>query len=346
MSRPAAWQPAEWEPHAAVWLAWPADQNLWQEHLEPARREFIQLCEAIADCDPDSGHPRGEALRILAKGDEGLASAKRALAPFGAGIIPADYGDIWLRDTAPIFLRTDSGKLRTARFRFNGWGGKYRLAGDTEVAARIAEVAGVPGEHYGLVFEGGAIDVDGAGTAITTRECLLNPNRNPEHTADEIGDLLKRALGLRKIIWLDRGLLNDHTDGHLDNVARFIGPGKVACMRPTGEDDPNAGVYQAIRQTLDHATDADGQPLEVVEIPSPGRVLDEEGEVIPASHLNFYIANTRVIVPHYGTVPRDELCGALAPHFPNREIVALPAPAILTGGGSFHCITQQQPACA
>lgn len=338
------WQPAEWEPHAAVWLAWPSAHELWEENLEPARREFTELCAAIADIDPASGKPRGEALKILAHEGESIVSAKAALGPLGAEIIPGRFGDIWLRDTAPIFVRTQSGEIGATCFRFNGWGGKYELEGDTEVAPRICEVSGVPARLYPLVFEGGAIDVDGAGNAITTRECLLNPNRNPDLTVDAIEAVLKEALGIRKLIWLDRGLLNDHTDGHLDNVARFVGPGKVACMKPTGEADPNTGTYRAIRQTLAHATTADGQPLDVVEIPSPGRVLGADGTVIPASHLNFYIANTRVVVPSYGTVPDATLQAAFAPLFPGREIVVLPAPSILTGGGSFHCITQQQPA--
>lgn len=344
MKEPLVWQPAEWEPHAAVWLAWPSAAELWQEHLAPARLEFTAFCEAIADCHPANDRPRGEKLKILAQGGEGIASARAALARFGAEIIPARYGDIWLRDTAPIFLRSRSGEPRAARFRFNGWGGKYVLEGDTEVADQIAKAAGVESTPHDLVFEGGAIDVDGEGTAITTRECLLNPNRNPALSVDEIESVLKNALGLRKIIWLDRGLMNDHTDGHLDNIARFVGPGKVACMAPTGTDDPNAGVYRAIRQTLEHATDARGQSIEIIDISSPGRVLDREGNIIPASHLNFYIANTRVIVPHYGTVPVETLQAAFAGVFPEREILVLPAPAILTGGGSFHCITQQQPA--
>ncbi len=343
MSTLPHWQPAEWEAHKAVWSAWPSAADLWEDNLEPARKEFAALCEAIADIDPETGKARGEALHILVREGESEASARAALGRLGATLHVARFGDIWLRDTAPVFLKTASGGELAACFRFNGWGEKYQLDGDTEVAAQISQLTGVSPQVHDLVFEGGAIDVDGQGTAITTRECLLNPNRNPRLNADQIEEVLKGALGFRKLIWIDRGLLNDHTDGHLDNIARFIGPGKVVCMSPQGPEDPNADTYRMIRQALAHATTAGGEPLQIVELPSPGAVLDEEGEIIPASHLNFYISNTRVIVPHYGTVDPVDLIERLAPHFPGRTVVVLPSKAILSGGGSFHCITQQQP---
>lgn len=339
-------QPAEWEPHAAVWSAWPSDASLWEEGLQGAREEFTAMCEAIADCDPISGKPRGEPLKILASGDEAVESAKAALDSLRAEVVPLRFGDIWLRDTAPIFVRNADGKLATRLFGFNGWGGKYELPGDENVGPYIAERVRLPSESVELIFEGGSIDVDGQGNAITTRECLLNPNRNPGLSVDAIEALLCPSLGIENLIWLDRGLINDHTDGHLDNIARFVGPEKVACMKPNGDNDPNAGTYLAILQTLSHARTLSGKPLEVVEIPSPGRVLDADGNLVPASHLNFYISNTRVVVPFYETVEPEVLVEAFAPLFPTREIVVIAAHAILTGGGSFHCITQQMPSGA
>lgn len=342
-STPRFRQPAEWAPHAAVWTAWPANAREWGEPLAQAQEEFAAFCRAIADVDPETGVARGEALKILVLDAEGEAAARAAIGDTPVDYVHAPYGDIWLRDTAPIFLRTPAGTLEAAVFSFNGWGGKYLMPGDETIPSTILGATGVQSVFYDLVFEGGSIDVDGLGNAITTRECLLNPNRNPGLDADRIEAEICDALGIEKLIWIDRGLLNDHTDGHLDNVARFVGPGKVACMAPTGEDDPNETLYQVVRQTLENATTATGEPLEVVTIPSPGRVLNAEGKPAPASHLNFYVSNTRVIVPYYETVAIERLVEAFQPHFPDREIVVLPGHALLTGGGSFHCITQQQP---
>ena len=334
-------QPAEWEPHSAVWSAWPSHADLWLEDLEPARAQVGALFRAIAHVDAH-GRPRGEALRILACGDEALASAKAALTGTGAEIIPAVFGDIWLRDTAPIFVRS-AAKLSAACFTFNGWGGKYVLEGDDGVAAFVAARASVPATINPWVLEGGSIDVDGLGTCLTTRQCLLNPNRNPNLSQGEIEDRLRAALGIEKIIWLGDGLANDHTDGHVDNIARFIAPGVVMCMEPSGADDPNREALNAIIADLQVATDVGGRKLEIVTVPSPGRVENDDGEVIPASTMNFYIGNTSVVVPLYGSETDERAVAAIAEAFPSRRTLGLPAGRVITGGGSFHCITQQQP---
>ncbi len=335
-------QPAEWDAHQAVWSAWPSHADLWQEDLEPARAEVGALFKAIADVDPVTQKPRGEALKILACGDEAVTSAKAALAGTGAEIFAATFGDIWLRDTAPIFVR-NANKLEAACFRFNGWGGKYVLEGDDGVAGFVAACAQLTANLNNWVLEGGSIDVDGQGSALTTRQCLLNANRNPTLTQADIEARLKSGLGIEKLIWLGDGLLNDHTDGHIDNIARFIAPGVVACMEPSGSDDPNRDALGAIIADLKAATDINGRKLDVQTIPSPGLVPDDEGEPIPASFMNFYIANTTVVVPVYGTAFDDAAVAAIAKLFPGRKVVGLRANHILTGGGSFHCITQQQP---
>jgi agmatine deiminase len=336
-------QPAEWAPHTAVWSAWPSHADLWQEDLDPARAEIAALFAAIADVDSATGKPRGESLNILVCGDEAKASAEKALAGLGATLWPAGFGDIWLRDTAPIFV-TGAGGLAAACFRFNGWGGKYVLPGDDQVSALVANAAGVAAMQYEWVLEGGSLDSDGAGTALTTRQCLLNPNRNPGLTQGQIEGRLRDSLGITKLIWLGDGLANDHTDGHVDNIARFVAPGVVACMEPAGNDDPNRDALRAIIADLQAATDANGRKLEVVTVPSPGRIEDEDGELIPANPMNFYIGNRTVVVPLYDSPNDDAAVAAIAKLFPGRRTVGLPARHVITGGGSFHCITQQQPA--
>ena len=329
-------QPAEWEAHDAVWSAWPSAADLWLEDLAPAQAQVGALFKAIADGGI------GEALKILANGDDAIVSATKALAGTGAEIIPAGFGDIWLRDTAPIFTR-GAGGLQAACFIFNGWGGKYVLAGDDEVAAFVAARADVPAAFNSWVLEGGSIDVDGLGTCLTTRQCLLNPNRNPTLKQTEIENRLRTSLGIEKLIWLGDGLANDHTDGHVDNIARFIAPGVVMCMEPAGADDPNRDALNAIIADLKAATDVTGRKLDVVTVPSPGRVENEDGEIIPASSMNFYIGNTTVVVPLYGSATDDAALKAIEKAFPGRRTVGLMADNVITGGGSFHCITQQQP---
>jgi agmatine deiminase len=252
------------------------------------------------------------------------------------------FGDIWLRDTAPVFVSGADG-VAAVSFGFNGWGGKYVLPGDDLVSARVALAARMRAFTVPWVLEGGSVEVDGDGTCLTTRQCLLNPNRNPGMAAGEIEKGLRDALGLESVLWLGDGLRNDHTDGHVDTIARFVAPGTAVCMRASGGNDPNADVLAAIARGLASFRDARGRRLAVVEIPSPGPVLDDEGDVMPASYVNFYIGNRSVVVPAYGTRHDDEALKALEPLFPGRRLVPVSAKELLAGGGAWHCITQQEP---
>ena len=319
-------QSAEWAHHAACWTAFPSAADLWEDNLAPAQAEVAAMIRVIAE---------SERVELLVNGLAAELAARDLLGSANVGFHQFGFGDIWLRDTGPLFLSSPVGHAAAA-FRFNGWGGKYDLPGDDAVAAFVATTAGVPLARHDWVLEGGAIDVDGTGLAVTTEQCLLNPNRNPRMDANEIASHLRRDLGIDRLLWLGDGLEGDHTDGHVDNLARFVAPGVLAVPAPSGSDDPNAEIYEDA-----HARARDFG-LDVVTIPSPGRIV-VDGEVVPASHMNFYIANGAVIVPTYGSPYGDAAVAAVAALFPTRKVVGLPALHVLSGGGSFHCITQQQP---
>ena len=337
-------QPAEWDRHEAVWLAWPSHEDLWGEALAPVRDAFTRFAAAIADVDPATGRPRGERLEVLAPDAGNEAAAKTALAGLGARFHRIPFGDIWLRDTAPVFLLGPGGMRATASFGFNGWGGKYLLEGDDGVSSRIAEAAGLPAFRFPWVLEGGSVEVDGEGTCLTTRQCLLHPNRNAGMSREATEAGLGDALGVTTVLWLGDGLLNDHTDGHVDTLARFVAPGRAVCMRPDGKGDPNRDALLQVARDLASFRDARGRALQIAEIPSPGLVQGPRCEAMPASYVNFYIANTAVVVPAFG-VPNDEAARAgVAKLFPTRRAISIPARDLLEGGGAFHCISQQEPA--
>jgi agmatine deiminase len=314
----------EWAPHKAIWIGFPSHPELWQEDLDQARDEVVAFAAAV------HADGKGEQVLLVAANDE-AADAARAMAPFATVIVEL-FGDIWLRDTGPII-----GADGTANsFLFNGWGGKYDLPGDDDIGLRLAAERGQTPARHDWVLEGGAIDGDGTGLVVSTEQCLLNPNRNPALDRTQIEQRLRDDLGYDRVLWLGDGLLNDHTDGHVDNLARFVGEGRLA-LPVAAENDPNWQVYQ---QAADRAR-AFG--VEVVPIPSPGRVLRDD-EVVPASYMNFYIGNAAVVVPLYGAANDDSAVAAIQAIFPDRQVVGLRADAILTGGGSFHCISQQIPA--
>ena len=330
--------PAEWAPHRAMWLGFPSHEDLWEDDLPQAQEEVAALARALAG-------PGAERVRLLTGSPAGEADARRLLGDVaGIEIVPGRFGDIWLRDTGPIFAKQGGADVAQG-FRFNGWGGKYQLDHDDEVAAQIAQASGVTLNPHDFILEGGAVDHDGAGTVLTTGQCVLNPNRNPGWTQGAAEAAFAQAFGATKTIWLGEGLANDHTDGHVDNLARFVAPGVAVCPVGFGRGDVNIEAYDDAARRLAEATDAQGRKLKVVRIPSPGWIEGAEGKAAPASHMNFIIANGAVIMPTYGEGQAADLAlQALESVFPDRKIIGLPSMAILTGGGSFHCITQQEPA--
>jgi len=317
-----------------MWVGFPSHADLWEENLRPAQAEVAALVLALAG----AGRER---VKLMTCGAAAAAAARALVgAAPGVEIVPGRFGDIWLRDTGPIFTAPDA----AAAFRFNGWGGRYELPGDDSVADQIGVVSAARLDRHDFVLEGGALDHDGQGTVLTTRQCLINPNRNPGWDTAKAEAALAEALGARQVIWLGDGLLNDHTDGHVDNLARFLAPGVAACPVAVAADDPNAEVFDAAAEVLSKARDATGKPLRVVRISAPGLITDEEGAIIPASHMNFLIANEAVIVPVYAEPLGAKAVEALAAAFPGREVIGLSSRALISGGGSFHCISQQEPA--
>jgi agmatine deiminase len=317
----------EWAAHEAVWIGFPSDPGLWLGDLKPAEREVAAFAQAV------HAGGRGEKVWLVAA-HEGAAESARRLAPF-ADVIVEPFGDIWLRDTGPIVL--GSSKERRAKgFGFNGWGGKYELDGDHDIGRRLARSASLAFDTASWILEGGAIDGDGSGTVLTTEQCLLNPNRN-QLSREETEQRLLDDLGFERVVWFGSGLMNDHTDGHVDNLARFVAPGRVA-IPTAAKDDPNEAVYKDAARRLGDAH------LDIVTLPSPGRITDEDGEIIPASYMNFYIGNAAVVVPQYGAPNDRAAVDVVQALFPDRVAIGLRADHILTGGGSFHCISQQVPA--
>jgi agmatine deiminase len=318
--------PPEWHPQCLLWIGFPHDPVEWPGFLGRAQEQIAAFASAVAES--------GQAVRLIVRDG---ANAARAAALCSAKVVleTRRYGDVWLRDTGPLVVQ-DNARQIARRFGFNGWGGKYLMDGDQEIGAELADSVGLPVEPCDWILEGGALDTDGTGLVATTEQCLLNPNRNPHLTRGDLELRLARDLGFDRVLWLGQGLINDHTDGHVDNLARFVAPNVLALPRATGADDPNAAIY------ADAKARAGAMGVMVREVPSPGRV-ETAGRIEPASYMNFAITSNLVVVPIYGTAHDDDGVAAIAELFPDRATVGIMADAVLAGGGSFHCSSQQLP---
>lgn len=322
--------PAEWEPHRACWLAFPYLEEEWPSNLEDAQSAIASLCCLIAG-------PGNEAVRLLVKDDQVEERARSLIGDLrNIHYVKARYGDCWMRDTAPLLGHRDDGSLAALCFDFNGWGGKYEMPFDAEVSEWLTAQLGAKRFESRFVLEGGALDSNGEGTILSTVSCVLNPNRNPGLTRDAFEKSLGELLRLERLIWMDGGLEHDHTDGHVDMIARFVSADTVATMRPSREA-PNADVLTAVRRELR----ANG--LNLLDLPAPRALAAPDGSPLPASYCNFYIANEAVIVPTYGFSEDEIAIAELANAFPGREVIGLQARDLLWGGGAFHCSTQAQP---
>lgn len=320
--------PPEWAPQEWLWIGFPHLAEEWPGWLEPAQEQMADFASAVAES--------GQAVRLLVR-DEANEARARALVSGKVTLERRVYGDVWLRDTGPLVVREGDGSRAARRFGFNGWGGKYLMPGDTEIGAELARDAGLAVTASPMILEGGAVDGDGTGLVATTEQCLLNPNRNPGMSRADMEAELAARLGFTRVLWLGEGLVNDHTDGHVDNLARFVGPNRLVVPEATGADDPNAAIY------ADAAARAQAAGVEVVRIPSPGRI-ERDGRVEPASYVNFAITSHLVVVPTFGSPHDADGVAAIAALFPDRDCLGLPGEAVLAGGGGFHCASQQMPA--
>ena len=323
----SAFFPPEWHPQDWLWIGFPHDSEEWPGFLEAAQQQIAAFANAVAES--------GQEVRLLVCG-AGNAARARELCSAAVTLEQRRFGDIWLRDTGPLVLLDGHGGRLAQRFGFNGWGGKYEMPGDETIGAELARDAGLAVQTADWILEGGAVDGDGTGLAVTTEQCMLNPNRNPRLSRGEIEARLAADLGFSRLLWLGDGLINDHTDGHVDNLARFIAPGVLALPLPIGADDPNAAIYANARAR------AAAFGLTVRDVPSPGR-LEREGRIEPASYMNFAITTHLVVVPTFGSAMDAEGVAAVAALFPDRDCIGLPADAVLAGGGGFHCASQQMP---
>lgn len=320
--------PAEWAPHEAVWIGFPSSAECWGIPLQRAQQQVAAFANAV------HGSGRGERVHLIA-GNAIAAEIARDLVDEGVQVEQRHIGDIWLRDTGCIIVK--DGSRRIARnFGFNGWGGRFDYAGDKTIGDELAAAAGFETTKCDWILEGGSIDVDGEGLAATTADCLLNPNRNPDLDRATIEARLQDDLGIERLLWLGDGLANDHTDGHIDNLARFVGVNHILIPRGAGPDDPNSAVFDDARRK------AQAFGCQVTDMPSVGQFI-QDGEAVPASYMNFYIGNHAVVVPIYGAENDDAAIATLSALFPDRHVVGVMADAVLTGGGSFHCSSQQVP---
>jgi agmatine deiminase len=347
--------PAEFEPHSGCWMAWPERPDNWRLQAGPAQEAFAAVAEAIAVSEPVT----------MAVSDAQFERCRARLSP-AVRVVEASTDDAWLRDTGPTFVLDGHGRRRGVDWRFNAWGGREgglyaAWERDERLAAKVLEIEGDDRYRAPLVLEGGSVHVDGEGTVLTTEECLLNPNRNPEYSREQIEQALCDHLGTEKVVWLGRGIHEDETDGHVDNLACFARPGIVLLTWSDDDSDPQAAISGEALARLEAATDARGRSFEVVRLPSPGPLLTtaEEaagveaapgtrprraGDRLAASYVNFYLANSRLIMPLLDPRCDEEAAEILARCFPEREIVGVSAREILLGGGNVHCITQQVPA--
>jgi agmatine deiminase len=349
--------PGEFEPHQGCWMLWPERPDNWRLGAKPAQQAFVAVATAIAGSEPVS----------VGVSAAQYANARRLL-PGAVRVVEISSNDAWMRDVGPTFVVNDRGGVRGVDWQFNAWGGLdgglyFPWDKDDAVAQKVLEIEGRDRYRAPFVLEGGAIHVDGQGTLITTEECLLNRNRNPGLTRDEIEDLLRRYLGVEAVVWLGKGTYMDETDGHVDNLCAYVRPAEVVLNWTDDRDDPQYESSREAYERLKEARDARGRRFEVHKLVQPGPLLTtheeaagvdsaegtkrrQAGDWLAGSYVNFYLGTKRVVVPLLDPQRDAAAMRKLQALFPRREIVGVPGREILLGGGNVHCITQQVPRAA
>ena len=332
--------PAEWEPHAATWLAWPHERRDWPGKLATIPWVYGEVVRHLVP---------GERVRILVRDARTERAARRVLDRAGVDATRVDFYRVptdrsWTRDFCPLFVRRD-GEVALTNWKFNGWAKYANWRRDDAVPDRLARLLGRRQWKLDVVLEGGSIDVNGRGTLLTTEECLLSPiqARNPRLTQAELEDVLGRHLGVQKVLWLGRGIAGDDTHGHVDDLARFVDARTVVVVAEDDQSDVNYEPLLENRERLAGMTDQDGAPLRIVTLPMPAPLVFD-GQRLPASYANFYVGNDAVLVPTFND-PRDrDALATLAALFPSRRVVGIHAVDLVWGLGTLHCMTQQEPA--
>src|SRR5215471_5433657 len=337
------YMPAEWRRHDATWLTWPKDPETWPDRVPQVQEIFLQMMAALTP---------HEIVNLLVD-DAATESSVRARCIFASAANIRFHHlitvDSWIRDYGPNFLITEQGLLAYNDWTFNAWGDKYEeLKKDDAIPARLDAALGARRFEPGIVLEGGSIEVNGAGVVLTTEQCLLNPNRNPSLSQTEIEQYLKDYLGVAKVLWLSEGIVGDDTDGHIDDIARFVSPTTIVCAVEDEPSDANYEILQDNLKRLAQMTDGNGRAFEIVTLPMPGVVGGESTdsrnlERLPASYANFYIANGVVLQPIFGHENDGRALETMRTLFPDRQIVPINCEPLVWGMGTIHCVTQQQP---
>jgi len=333
--------PAEWVPHTATWLSWPHKEESWPGKIETIYKPYCEFVKALAE---------GELVRINVKDAPMEAFAKSELTKVGVDLTKVEFfhfptNDAWCRDHGPAFLINLATKQKAViDWGYNAWGDKYPPYDlDDVIPTKIGNQFNLPVYNPGIVMEGGSVDFNGAGTILTTTACLLNKNRNPHLNQEEIESYLKNYYGAQQILWLGDGIVGDDTDGHIDDITRFVNENTVVTVVEENEADENYHILQENLATLKTFKLINGKPLNIIELPMPAAVV-YDGQRLPASYANFYIGNAAVVVPTYRDKNDAKALEILIQCFPDRKVIGIDSTDIIWGLGSFHCLSQQEPA--
>jgi agmatine deiminase len=335
--------PPEWVEHECVWTGYPSDNNMWLGYLEVVRQDFTAFLRVLSSF---------ERVELICRNEEALQDAKARLEGCHVSFHLHPHNDVWFRDCAPIFI-TKEQEIAAIDWKFNGWGNKFDADLDDQIPEFICDVQNIKRFQTNVVMEGGALEVNGAGVLLTTRQCLLEKHRNPSMSESQLEQSLRDNLGVEKILWLEDGMENDHTDGHIDTISRFVSSHQIVTCICEDVTDSNYAVLEKNLALLKTFTDLQGQPFEIITLPLPknrmflsgemARAEGVEGDRLPPTYANFYIGNGCVIVPTYNDPNDQRALEILKPLFPNRQVIGSSSHGLIHGGGSFHCVTQQQP---